>query len=56
MPAGRMSIVSERFGPAIMSESRDGSSIANDLSWTVFFGTIVSRFTIGVVAPMTEKR
>ena len=46
--AGRMSIVSAGFGLAITSESRDDSSIANDLSWTVFFGTIVSRFTIGV--------
>jgi hypothetical protein len=46
--AGRMSIVSARFGLAITSESRGDSSIGNDLSWTAFFGMIVSRFTIGV--------
>jgi hypothetical protein len=47
-PAGRISIVSARFGLAITSESMGDSSIANDLSRTVFFGMIVNRFTIGV--------
>ena len=30
---------------AFYSKSADDSSIANDLSWTVFFGMIVNRFT-----------
>ncbi len=38
-----MSIVSARFGLGITSESRDGSSIANDLSWTIFFAMTGSR-------------
>jgi hypothetical protein len=33
---------------AITSESRGNSSIANDLSWTAFFGMIVNRFAIDV--------
>ena len=55
-PAGRMSIVSAGFGLAITLESRDDSSIANDLSWKVFFGMIVNRFTIGVSWLMKEKQ
>jgi hypothetical protein len=44
----RMSIAFGRSGRAIRSESTGDSSIANDLSWTVFFGMIVNRFTIDV--------
>lgn len=44
----RMSIAFWGSGRAITSESRGDFSIANDLSWTVFFGMIVSRFAIGV--------
>jgi hypothetical protein len=43
-----MSIAFGRLGRAITLESRGDSSIVNDLSWTVFFGMIVNRFTIGV--------
>ena len=56
MPAGRMSIVFVRFGLAITSESRGDSSIANDSSWTVFFGTVVSRLLLALLKRMTEKR
>ena len=38
-----MSIISARFGLAIMSESKGDSLIANDLRWTVFFGMIGRR-------------
>lgn len=43
-----MSIAFEGSGRTITSESKGDSSIANDLSWTVFFEMIVNRFAIGV--------
>jgi hypothetical protein len=51
-----MSIVSARFGLGITSESRDDSSIANDLSWTVFFGMIVSCIADELARGIREKR
>jgi hypothetical protein len=51
-----MSIVSSRFGLAITSESRGDSSIANDLSWTVFFGMIGSRIAYELAWAIREKR
>jgi hypothetical protein len=54
--AGRMSIVSARFGLAITSESRGDSAIANDLSWIVFFGMIGSRIAYKACWAIREKR
>jgi hypothetical protein len=48
MLGGRMSIISGRFGLAITSGSRGDSSIGNASSWRIFYGTIGSRFIIGV--------
>jgi hypothetical protein len=51
-----MLIVSTRYGLGITSESRDDSSIANDLSWTVFFGMIGSRIAYELAWAIGEKR
>lgn len=54
--AGRMSIVCARFGLATTSESRGDSSIANDLSWTFFFGMIINRIAYELAWAIREKR